>query len=249
MIVVTDNEKVYRFSAADTSLDSGIYGLLGRIFRAPGNTGDSKAVAIDANGDAIVLFDDGTLKRVNLADPEDLTGRYTNLGEIRPGALQGNDSWQGIAILANGNGVTMVGMRSFYINFGWHKRTLFKAPPTRAMCRLDWPTIAGCQPSFVKLSTSARGLISPRCQRPRIPPATSTRATPIPTWRAMTTPWRRTAAGGMSTVSIPANYQEIRLRPNLNSRRQLRRRRILRSAAFGARIIEAGDWHGPLGYP
>ena len=102
VIVVTNQDRLFRFSAADPSLNTGIYGLIGQLL----SVNQARAVAIDANGDAIVLVSGGHLSRWDLSDLTNRSGRYASLGQIA--VLQaGADGWQGLAILANGHAIAI----------------------------------------------------------------------------------------------------------------------------------------------
>ena len=86
--------------------------------------------------------------------------------------------------------------------------------------------------------TSARGLTSPRCPRPRTPLATSTEGDTDTDVEG--DDYTVVADGGWRdvTVSIPYTYQQIRLRPELERRRQRSqvktlRLRSIRSAGTG----------------
>ena len=214
-IVVTDDNFIYRLSVNDPTLDSGIYGQLGFITPAPGNAGNTRGVAIDANGDAIVVYSGGSLRRVDLSDPTDISGRYGSLGDLV--GPEGASGWQGIAILSNGNVVTFDENAQVYVS-----------------------TLGGTNDtiqSTVELETFPSGLTSQRGLSIIVREVTNFGAwTDISTLPASTYPagnlsegdtdtdvegddYTVTADGGWRdvTVSIPSTYQQIRLRPNLNA--------------------------------
>ena len=89
-ICVTTVRRLYRFNVADPTIQTGIYGQLGAIDTLA--TFGSGGIAIDTNGDLLVMIADGRLLRMEIPDTMSMTQNitpttvgeaYSGLGQVR----------------------------------------------------------------------------------------------------------------------------------------------------------------------
>ena len=232
------NNALYRLNIIDPSVTGGIYGSLGFVSGITHGNG----MDLDSNGDLWIVDrifgGTGDLHRVDVSNPSNITAPYGNQGQVAIGSTNAS----GFIIDSNDDGwLVTTTNRLWKIDLSdpdsvagdYGNISALPVAVLRATIRRRAVRCAKCR-------TSARGLTSPRCPRPRIPPATSSAGDTDTDVEG--DDYTVAADGGWRdvTVSIPTTYQEIRYGPILIAA-ATRRGRILRYEAYPARdTIVAG---------